>query len=77
MTPLRKVPYPLPEDYEKYLGMPYSMIPCPDDCCEGFVEHFQGPFLEALEGFNISVEHYSGGQDVHGQPLQRLHKNLP
>lgn len=60
--PLRKVPYPLPEDYEKYLGMPYSMIPCPDDCCEGFVEHFQRPFLEALERFNISVEHYSGAR---------------
>ena len=25
--PLRKVPYPLPESYEKYLGMPYSKIP--------------------------------------------------
>ena len=30
--PLRKVPYPLPESYEKYLGIPYSQIPCPEGC---------------------------------------------
>ncbi|WBF07834.1 MULTISPECIES: lysine--tRNA ligase [Methanothermobacter] len=60
--PLRKVPYPLPESYEKYLGVPYSMIPCPEGCCESFVEHFQRPFLEALERFRIGVEHYSGAR---------------
>ena len=30
--PLRKVPYPLPKSYEKYLGIPYSKIPCPEKC---------------------------------------------
>ena len=33
MTHLEKVPYPLPENYDKYLGMPYSTIPCPDGRC--------------------------------------------
>jgi len=60
--PLRKVPYPLPESFKKYLGVPYSMIPCPEDCCEGFVEHFQRPFLESLKKFNIELETYSGAQ---------------
>ena len=32
--PLRKVPFPLPESYDQYLGMPYSMIPCPEGCCK-------------------------------------------
>ncbi|MEN4068984.1 MAG: lysine--tRNA ligase, partial [Methanobacterium sp.] len=47
--PLRKVPYPLPESYEKYLGMPYAHIPCPEDCCTNFVEHFEKPFLDTLD----------------------------
>ncbi|NYB50947.1 MAG: lysine--tRNA ligase [Methanobacteriaceae archaeon] len=58
--PLRKVPYPLPESYEKYLGVPYSQIPCPEGCCENFVEHFQKPFLETLPFFGIELETYSG-----------------
>ena len=60
--PLRKVPYPLPKSYEKYLGIPYSQIPCPDDCCENFVEHFQRPFLDILPTFGIDLETYSGAK---------------
>jgi len=60
--PLRKVPYPLPESYKEYLGVPYSRIPCPEGCCGGFVEHFQKPFLETLKKFNIKLEAYSGAQ---------------
>jgi len=51
--PLRKVPYPLPESYTKYLGQPYYEIPCPEGCCDNFVEHFQTPFTDALESFDI------------------------
>ena len=58
--PLRKVPYPLPASYEKYLGIPYSHIPCPEDCCANFVEHFEKPFLDTLDDFGISLEIYSG-----------------
>ena len=60
--PLRKVPYPLPESYEKYLGIPYSQIPCPEGCCENFVEHFQKPFLDTLPVFGIELETYSGAK---------------
>jgi len=60
--PLRKVPYPLPAGYDKYLGIPYSKIPCPEGCCENFVEHFQKPFLETLVDFGIELEIYSGAK---------------
>ncbi len=63
--PLRKVPYPLPESYEEYLGVPYSQIPCPEGCCENFVEHFQKPFLETLPVFGIELETYSGFKMYH------------
>lgn len=58
--PLRKVPYPLPASYEKYLGIPYAHIPCPEDCCSNFVEHFEKPFLDTLDDFGISLKIYSG-----------------
>lgn len=60
--PLRKVPYPLPESYNKYLGIPYSKIPCPEKCCSNFVEHFENPFLNTLNYFGIELEVYSGAQ---------------
>lgn len=60
--PLRKVPYPLPENYDKYLGMPYSNIPCPDGCCKNFVEHFEKPFLSTLNQFGIELTTKSGFQ---------------
>ena len=58
--PLRKVPYPLPEDYDKYLGMPYSTIPCPDGCCANFVEHFEKPLLNVIDDYGIEMEAKSG-----------------
>lgn len=58
--PLRKVPYPLPASYEKYLGIPYAHIPCPENCCANFVEHFEKPFLDTLDDFGISLKIYSG-----------------
>lgn len=58
--PLRKVPYPLPESYERYLGIPYSKIPCPEGCCANFVEHFEKPFLETMDDFGIELEVKSG-----------------
>ena len=60
--PLRKVPYPLPESYEKYLGIPYSNIPCPEGCCSNFVEHFEKPLLNILKNFGIKLEVYSGAK---------------
>ncbi len=60
--PLRKVPYPLPDSYEEYLGVPYSQIPCPENCCRNFVEHFQKPFLDTLPVFGIDLETYSGAK---------------
>lgn len=58
--PLRKVPHPLPKSYDKYLGMPYSNIPCPEGCCDSFVEHFEKPLFDVLDDFGIELTPYSG-----------------
>ena len=60
--PLRRVPWPLPEGYKQYLGMPYRNIPSPDPSHENFVDFFAGPFLKALEDFGIKVRVYWGSE---------------
>ena len=61
-THLRKVPYPLPESYEKYLGIPYSKYHVQRDAASNFVEHFEKPLLKHLEKFGIELEVYSGAK---------------
>ncbi len=54
--PLRKR-YPfLPEEYEKYVGMPLSEIPDPEGCHKNYADHFLEPFLESLEILGIPVK---------------------
>jgi lysyl-tRNA synthetase class 1 len=60
--PMRRVPWPLPESYKQYLGMPYSRIPSPDPNYENFVEYFSKPFVESLREFGIKVKIYSGSE---------------
>jgi len=51
----RRYPF-LPEEYEKYVGMPLSEIPDPEGCHENYSEHFLSPFLESLEILGIEAE---------------------
>ncbi len=54
--PLRRV-YPfLPKTYQKYIGMPLYRIPCPEDCCENYADHFLKPFLAACRELGVSLE---------------------
>jgi len=57
--PLRKVPYPLPSQFKKYLGMPYYNIPSPDGTNTNFVEHFEKPLFDVLDDYGIELTHYS------------------
>ena len=60
--PLRKL-YPfLPKEYEKYIGMPLSEIPCPEGCCNSYAEHFLKPFIESLDDLGIELELYKADE---------------
>uniref|UniRef100_A9A9Z5 Lysine--tRNA ligase n=1 Tax=Methanococcus maripaludis (strain C6 / ATCC BAA-1332) TaxID=444158 RepID=A9A9Z5_METM6 len=53
--PLRKL-YPfLPREFEKYIGMPLSEIPCPQGCCKSYADHFLMPFLNSLEDLGVDI----------------------
>ncbi|ADC66125.1 lysyl-tRNA synthetase [Ferroglobus placidus DSM 10642] len=51
----RRYPF-LPEEFEKYVGMPLSEIPDPEGGChENYAEHFLQPFLESLDVLGIDL----------------------
>ncbi|MDD5779112.1 MAG: lysine--tRNA ligase, partial [Candidatus Thermoplasmatota archaeon] len=73
--PLRKV-YPfLPEDYQQYVGMPLSEIPCPCGRHESYAHHFLSPFLESLEELGVHptvyLAHELYGEGRYHQAIRR------
>lgn len=58
--PLRRV-YPfLPEDFERYVGMPLSKIPDPrGDCHQSYSDHFLSEFFESLDTLGVEIEKLS------------------
>ncbi|XEC97449.1 lysine--tRNA ligase [Paenibacillus tarimensis] len=52
----RKVPINVDPTFEKYIGMPYSEVPCPFGCHSSYAEHFEKEFENDLAAFNIKPE---------------------
>ncbi|MCP3739403.1 lysine--tRNA ligase [Rossellomorea sp. BNER] len=52
----RKVPKNVDPSFEKYIGMPYSEIPCPYGCHNSYAEHFEREFETSLEAFGMDPE---------------------
>ncbi|ADG13070.1 lysyl-tRNA synthetase [Methanocaldococcus infernus ME] len=60
--PLRKL-YPfLPKEFEQYIGMPLSEIPCPEGCCQSYADHFLNPYIESLEDLGIEIKVYKADE---------------
>ena len=56
MDGLRSVPAQLPKEFKQYIGQPAFKLPCPDGCCDSFVEHFTTPFLDNLARVDVRPE---------------------
>jgi lysyl-tRNA synthetase class 1 len=54
--PLRKRYDFLPEEYEQYVGMPISRIPCPCKKHKNYAHHFVQPFLDAVSSLGVKCE---------------------
>ena len=62
MDPLRSLPPQIPEEFERYFGMPVYDLPDVDGV--PYVEYFTRPFLEALE--RVGVKHVKvSGSDIY------------
>ncbi len=54
--PLRRRYEFLPEEYEKYVGMPICRIPCPCGKHDNYAHHFIQPFLDAVDSLGVHCE---------------------
>lgn len=54
--PLRKRYDFLPAEFEKYVGMPISRIPCPCGKHRNYAHHFVQPFLDAVDSLGVQCE---------------------
>jgi lysyl-tRNA synthetase class 1 len=52
----RKVPPAIPENYEKYIGVPYCFIPDPFNCHESYAHHFEEKLESEIKQIGIEVE---------------------
>jgi len=49
----RKVPKGVPEEFEKYIGMPLSAVPDPWGCHDSYAEHFESIVIQEMKQLNI------------------------
>ena len=54
--PLRKRYEFLPEEYEKYVNMPLSDIPCPCGKHKSYAHHYVEPFINAMKACDVRCE---------------------
>jgi len=59
---LRKVPRGLPNDLERYIGIPVTSIPDPFKCHGSYGEHMGSLLLDGLDKLGIKYRFYSGTQ---------------
>ena len=54
--PLRKRYDFLPKEFEQYVGMPISDIPCPCGKHKNYAHHYVQPFLDAVDSLGVQCE---------------------
>ena len=52
----RKVPENVPDEFEKYIGLPLSEVPDPEGCHDSYAEHFESQLEEELEDMHMDIE---------------------
>lgn len=51
--PAKRFPGYIPKEYEKYIGIPFSDIPCPDNDCESYAYHYAMNLINTFDDFGI------------------------
>jgi lysyl-tRNA synthetase class 1 len=71
--PLRKIPERLPDregewrqlskleiaEMQRYIGMPYVLVPDPFGCCENWARHFNSIWLDGVKALGVEIENYN------------------
>ena len=52
----RKVPANVPDEYEKYIGLPLTSVPDPEGCHDSYARHFEAQLEKELEDMKMDIE---------------------
>ncbi len=52
----RKVPANVPDEFEKYIGLPLSKVPSPDEGYDSYADYFESRLEEELEDMHMDIE---------------------
>ena len=52
----RKVPANVPDEWKKYIGLPLSKVPDPEECHESYAAHFEAMLEKELEDMHMDIE---------------------
>lgn len=52
----RKVPENVPDEFDKYIGLPLTEVPDPEGCHDSYAEHFEARLEKELEGLHMDIE---------------------
>ena len=59
---LRKIPVNVPQEWEKYLGVPISDVPAPDGSDQSYADLFLQTLKDGCEALNVEVEYIRAHQ---------------
>lgn len=77
MDPLRKVPKNVPEEFEKYIGMPVTDVPDPDGNFKSYAERFKAEYFEVIDEFvTTKMEKFSMRQEYKKGNFNKYIKQL-
>jgi len=77
MDPLRKVPKNVPNNFEKYIGMPVTDIPDPDGCHHSYAEHHTEEYFKVIDNFVITkMEKFSMREEYKKGNFNRFIKKI-
>ncbi len=71
--PLRKIPERLPDregewkqltrweisELQRYIGMPYVLVPDPFGCCKNWARHFNSIWLDGVKALGVEIENFN------------------
>lgn len=73
----RKVPENVPDEYEKYIGMPLCDVPDPDGCHDSYAEHFMDPFQEELKKIGMEPKFIRASEKYrNGEYTERIEEAI-
>src|SRR3989338_2091429 len=77
MDPLRKIPKNVPQEFEKFIGMPVTDVPDPDGSFKSYADRFKAEYFEVIDEFvTTKMEKFSMREEYKKGSFSKYIKKL-